>query len=84
MLSLDPNFLLSPRQFRTTFRALFLTPIRNSLCLNASGGDGVGEMENTDVITGNKSRYFAHQTAITLTFMLTDLTRPPAKLKCPK
>ena len=84
LLSLDPNFLLlSPRQFRTTFRALFLTPIRNSLCLNTAGGDG-GEMENTDVITGNKSRYFAHQTAITLTFMLTDLTLPGAKLKCPK
>jgi len=43
------------RQFRTTFRALFLTPIRNTLCRNDVGRDG-GELENTDVITGNKSR----------------------------
>jgi len=57
-LSYPVNFAIycgMSRQFRTTFRALFLTPIRNSLCLNAGGGDG-GEMENTDVITGNKSR----------------------------
>ena len=68
------NFLLSLRQFRTTFRTLFLTPIRNTLCKNVVAGDGA-EQENTDAITGNKSRYFISGTAITaitLTLMLTE------------
>merc|ERR1719361_1062548 len=57
-LSYPLNFAIycgMSRQFRTTFRTLFLTPIRNRLCRNIAAGDG-GEQDHTDGITGNKSR----------------------------
>jgi len=57
-LSYPLNFAIycgMSRQFRTTFRTLFLTPIRNRLCVTVEAGDG-GEQDHTDAITGNKSR----------------------------
>ena len=45
------------RQFRTTFRSLFLTPLRVAFC-SSSGRADLGEQEATDGVTGNKSRWF--------------------------
>ena len=44
------------RQFRKTFRSLFIIPLQSSFCSSREVKDS-GEQEQTDGITGNKSRW---------------------------
>ena len=45
------------RQFRKTFRSLFLTPVRLALCTSSRRGEG-GEQEATDALMSNKSKWW--------------------------
>jgi len=58
-LSYPVNFAIycgMSRQFRTTFRSLFLTPVRSVLC-SPSVQEDSGEQEATDELTGNKGKW---------------------------
>eukprot|EP00090_Calanus_glacialis_P019990 TRINITY_DN30708_c0_g1_i4.p1 TRINITY_DN30708_c0_g1~~TRINITY_DN30708_c0_g1_i4.p1 ORF type:complete len:460 (-),score=70.44 TRINITY_DN30708_c0_g1_i4:402-1781(-) len=58
-LSYPLNFAIycgMSRQFRTTFRSLFLNPVRAALCTSSGPGES-GDQEGTDVMTSNKNKW---------------------------